>query len=147
MGFIVLAKGRQNIFFLSDLAWTAVYIVLAWGCVRRFGLMGAGIAFFASYIFHVLLTYPIVRQLSGFRWSRENRNIGILFLGSIAAVFCGFCVLPFAWAASLGTCATLLIGAYSLRVLLKLISMDRVPWAIRRLLLPFSSLFANLSER
>jgi PST family polysaccharide transporter len=142
MGFIVLARGRQNIFFLSDLAWTVVYVTLAWVCVRRFGLTGAGIAFFASYIFHLMLTYPIVRQLSGFRWSRENRNISILFLGGIAAVFCGFCFLPFAWAASLGACATLLITAYSLRVLIKLISMDRIPSTIRKLLLPFSSVIS-----
>ena len=137
MGFIPLAKGRQNIFFLSDLAWTIVYIALSWVCVRRFGLTGAGIAFFASYVFHVLLTYPIVRQLSGFRWSSENRRTGMLILASIAVSFSGFYMLPFGWASCLGAFMTLLIGAYSLRVLLRIISMDRVPRPIQRLLAPF----------
>jgi hypothetical protein len=34
-------------------------------------------------------TYPIVRALSGFRWSHANRKIGMLFLCSITLVFCG----------------------------------------------------------
>lgn len=37
MGFIILSKGAQNFFFWSELAWTAVYLGLAWICVSSFG--------------------------------------------------------------------------------------------------------------
>jgi antigen flippase len=134
MGFIILAKARQNLFLLSDLAWTVVYIGLAWTCMRSFGLNGAGIAFFGSYIFHGFLTYPIVRRLSGFRWSAENKQTGLFFLSLIVAVFCGFYVLPFLWAACLGTFAVVLSGTYSVRVLLTLVSLDRIPRPMRLLL-------------
>src|SRR5580704_388187 len=60
MGFIIVAKGNQNLFFLSELAWTIVAVSLAWVCIRSFGLNGSGIAFFGSYVFHGFLTYPIV---------------------------------------------------------------------------------------
>ena len=80
MGFIIVAKNRQLIFFGADLAWTVVNVGLAWLCVGRFGVTGAGIAFFGSYVFHGFLIYPIVRVLSGFRWSAANRKIGMLFL-------------------------------------------------------------------
>lgn len=134
MGFIVLAKARQNIFLLSDVAWAMVYVALASICIQRFGVDGAGIAFFGSYIFHLLLTYPVVRRLSGFRWSSENEKTGLLSLSSIGLVFCGFYVLPFAWAVFVGTLAAILSFAYSVRALAKLIPIDRIPRAMVRLL-------------
>jgi PST family polysaccharide transporter len=134
MGFIIVAKGKQGLFFGSELAWTIVAVGLAWVCLRSFGLNGAGMAFFGSYIFHGVLIYPIVRRLSGFRWSAENRQTGLVFLSLIAAVFCGFYVLPFFVACSLGALAAVLSSAYSIRVLLRLIPLDRLPRPIQRLL-------------
>src|SRR5215831_4850472 len=88
MGFIIVAKNRRLIFFGADFAWTIANIGLTWICVDRFGVNGAGIAFFGSYVFHAILIYPIVRLLAGFRWSSANRKSGLLFLASIGAVFC-----------------------------------------------------------
>jgi len=137
MGFIIVAKGRQTIFFAADLAWTVVSIVLAWYCVVSFGLRGAGIAFFLSYAFHGLMIYPIVRRLSGFRWSAANRKTGLLFLSLIALVFCGFQMLPPLLAIGVGVLAMILSSIYSVRVLLQLVSLDRIPRPMLRLLLWF----------
>jgi enterobacterial common antigen flippase len=132
MGFIIVAKNRQLLFFGLDLAWTVVNVGLAWICVGHFGLKGAGIAFFGSYVFHGLMVYPIVRALSGFRWSAANRKTGMLFLCSIGLVFCGLYVLPSFWAAVLGAMLTALSGLYSLRRLLNLLSIDGIPQRIRQ---------------
>jgi PST family polysaccharide transporter len=134
MGFIILAKGKQKIFFWSEVAWAAVSLALAWVCVRWFGLNGAGIAFFGSYVFHGFLTYPIARHLSGFRWSGANRKTGMLFLFLIAFVFCASNLLPFPLATSLGVLAVLLSTAYSIRVLVKLVSLEQIPRPMLRLL-------------
>ena len=134
MGFIILAKGVQNIFFLTELAWTLVHIGLAWVCVKAYGLNGAGIAFFGSYVFHGFLIYPIVRRLSGFRWSAANRRTGLLFLTLIAVTFCGFHVLHPWLATSVGGLAFILSSVYSVRVLLTLVPYDRIPRSIRQLL-------------
>jgi PST family polysaccharide transporter len=133
MGFIIVAKGETSLFFLSELAWTIVHLGLAWICLNSVGLNGAGIAFFGSYVFHVGLNYLIVSRLSGFRWSTENVQTGLAFLALIAAVFCGFYVLPVLWAASVGTLALLSSGVYSIRVLLTFGLLDRVPRPLRRL--------------
>jgi PST family polysaccharide transporter len=135
MGFIIVAKNEQKIFFLVELAWTVVNVGLAWLCIRSFGVNGAGLAFFGSYVFHWFLIYPIVRQLSEFRWSPANSQTSLLFLASITVVFCGFYVLPPIWATSIGALAVILSGLYSLRILLDLVSYDRVPHTIQRLLL------------
>jgi antigen flippase len=137
MGFIIMAKGRPGLLVFCELAWGIVSLGLAWICVTTFGLNGAGIAFFGSYLFHAFLIYPIVRQLSGFRWSAENRQTGLLFLILIAAVFCGFFLLPLQWALVLGIIVGLISGAYSLRALVHLIPLNRIPVFVRRMLILF----------
>jgi antigen flippase len=134
MGFIIVAKGRQGLFFFSELAWAAVAASLAWVCVKSYALNGAGIAFFGSYIFHGILTYPIARWLTGFRWSTESKQKVLVFLLLIGLVFGSFYVLPLLWATGIGTLAAVASGAYSIRVLLRLIPLDRLPWPTRRLL-------------
>ncbi|HZY73319.1 MAG TPA: O-antigen translocase, partial [Edaphobacter sp.] len=135
MGFIIIAKARQTLFIVCELAWAIVSLGLAWVCISDFGLDGVGIAFFASYIFHAFLIYAVVNRISGFRWSSANRRLGILFLVVIAAAFAGFYLLPFFVAVSLGTVATVSMGAYSLHTLIKLISFEQIPSQIRRLLI------------
>jgi PST family polysaccharide transporter len=137
MSFIIVAKGKQAIFFATELAWTVVSLGLAWLCVRSFGLKGAGIAFFGSYACYALLLYPTVRGLSGFRWSTANKQTGLLFLSLIAVVFFGFYVLPLILAACLGTLTALLSFAYSIRLLFTLVPWDQVPRLVRRLLAGF----------
>jgi len=127
LGFIIVAKGVQNFLIFSELAWTIVYLGLAWACVSSFNLKGAGIAFFGSYVFHVLMIYVIVRQLSGFRWSIANIQTSFLFLVLIAVVFCSFYAFPPWLAMGIGTLAVVLSGVYSLQVILKLISPDQLP--------------------
>src|SRR4029077_16281613 len=139
-GFIIMAKGRPGLLVFCELAWGIVSLGLAWICVTSFGLNGAGIAFFGSYIFHAFLIYPIVRRLSGFRWSTANKRTGLFFLPLIAVVFYAFYVLPLIWAASVGTLAAVVSGAYSIRVLTQLIPWDEIPPPVRRLLMGISTI-------
>lgn len=134
MGFIIVAKSRQNLFLMSEILWAISAVGLAWICVARWGLKGAGIAFFLSCLTHGILVYPIIQRLSGFRWSLENQHTGLVILSLIALVFCGFYVLPVLWAALVGTLAAALCSFYSIRVLSKLVPAHKIPHPIRRLL-------------
>jgi enterobacterial common antigen flippase len=133
MGFIILAKGVQTIFFWTELAATIVHVGLAFMLVGYFGLTGAAMAFFGLYIWHGILIYLIVRRLTGFRWSVANRQTGLLFLPAIGLVFGGFQWLPFWLATAVGLLAALLSGIHSSRTLCGLVSLDRVPRFVRRL--------------
>jgi antigen flippase len=137
MGFTLVAKGEKALFLGVDIAWTVVNVGLSWICIRSFGLNGAGIAFFGSYVFHGLILYPIIHRLSGFRWSAANRQTGLLFLSLNTIVFCGFYLFPFWLATTVGTLAGLLSGVYSIRVLVNLVSLDRIPRPIREVLVRF----------
>jgi antigen flippase len=137
MGYIIVAKNRQLLFLSVDLTWTVVNVVLTWMCVRAFGLPGAGVAFFGSYVIHAVMVYPIVRGLTGFRWSIENGRTVLLFVLSIGFVFCGFYVMPSLPATGIGALAMVVSGIYSLRVLAALVPVDRLPHCIQRLLVLF----------
>lgn len=134
MGFIIVAKNRKAIFLATDVAWILVNLSLTWFCVKAFGLHGTGMAFFGSYVFHGLMIYPIARSLSGFHWSAANRKTGLLFLSSITVVFCGFYLLPPLLAYSVGTIAMILHSVYSIKTLLSLVSSNRIPQRVQRLL-------------
>lgn len=134
IGFIILAKGMQSVLFWSELAWATVHVSLAWICIGYFGLNGAGIAFFASYIFHIVLVYKIAHRVSGFRWAAENTSTTLLFFCLIAAVFCGFNALPLWAAAGAGVVAVILSCIHSLRGILRLIPPNRIPMPMRRVL-------------
>ena len=138
MGYIIVAKGEQKIFFWAEVAWTIVNISLSWICLISFGLNGAGIAFFGSYVFHWLLIYLIVQRISGFRWAGTNRKTRLIFLSLIAVVFCSFYVLQPIWAIGIGTLAVVLSSVYSIRVFLNLISLDQIPHPIKELLVRFN---------
>ncbi|WP_281406223.1 O-antigen translocase [Aquamicrobium sp. LC103] len=132
MGYIVLAKGAQKIFFWTEVAATIVHVGLAWLLVSSIGLTGSGVAFFGLYVWHAVLIYFIVARLSGFRWSGENVRLGLVFLLASALVFSGFLALPGLQALGLGLLMTALTGLYSLRMLLGLVPRDRLPVPLRR---------------
>ena len=137
MGFIIVAKNIQKLFIFAELAWTAVYLALAWLCIKTFSLNGAGMAFFGSYIFHVGMIYCIVRKLTDFRWTAANVQTSFFFLTLIAIVFASFYIFPSWLTIVIGTLATVLSGAYSIRVLVNFVSPDRVPRSIMRMLVKF----------
>ncbi len=124
MGFIVIAKARQKLFFLCETAWAVVSLLLAWLCVIKFGLAGAGVAFFGSYIFHGLMMYVVARHLTDFRWSNENRRILVLYLILISIVFVNLYLLPSIPALCIGGLAILLSSIYSIWILMNLISVE-----------------------
>jgi antigen flippase len=134
MGYIILAKGKQQLFFWSELAWTVANVSLTWICVGRLGLIGVGVAFLASYLLHGLLIYMIVRRVSGFRWSTANKQTCLIFLTVIATTFGAYYLVPFAGLAGIGVILSAATGIYSVRVLLRLVSHDNLSGPLRSLL-------------
>jgi PST family polysaccharide transporter len=143
LGYILVAKGERNLFIGVDLAWTVINVGLSWIFLRYFGLNGAGIAFFGSYVFHGLIIYPIVRHVSDFRWSATNIQTSLVIFSSIALVFLSSYLLPYLLATIIGALALVLSTVYSIRVLLNLVSMDRIPRPVLRWLMRFGFARSN----
>jgi PST family polysaccharide transporter len=136
MGYIIVAKNRRLIFLFAEIAWTVVNVGLTWTCVQRFGLAGAGIAFFGSYVFHGVMIYAIVRKLSGFRWSPANLRTGLIFLASIAVSF-ALAALEHPAATGMGGLVVLFNAVFALRELSTLMAGEQLPRPVRHLLANF----------
>jgi PST family polysaccharide transporter len=135
MGFIILAKGEQRLFITIDLIWTVIHVGLAWACLRWYGLDGAGMAFLGAYACHAFIVYPLVRRLTGFRWTDGTWRSLRLFVILIAATFAACAILPPVAATVVGAAALVVGGLYSVRRLVQLAGAAVVPRALRPVLL------------
>lgn len=131
MGFVILAKGAQQMFFWTEVVATIVHVGLAWLLLAVIGLEGAGLAFVGLYAWHSVLIYYLVRRLSGFRWATEN-----LALGAIFACLTGFAVLavevlPLWPGAAVALVCTAVACWFSLTQLIRLVPENWVPLPLR----------------
>jgi PST family polysaccharide transporter len=133
IGFIIVARGEKSIFLVTEAAWATVNVSLSWICIRRFGLEGAGVAFFGSYVFHWLLIYPIVRRLTGFRWAPSVFRVGWLFVATIGIVFAAISLFPLSVSIPVVAVAMGLACFYSLRRLTSLVPIENLPRPFQRL--------------
>lgn len=147
MGYIIVARGVQKIFFLTEVAWTAVNVGLSLLLVNWMGAKGAGIAFFASYIFHGLMIYPIARHMTGFRWSAENVRTAAWILSLVAVVFLSFYVLSAPLAIAVGCLATAIAAIHSVYTLMNLVGDEALPAGLTRRLRRLREFFALIDRR
>ncbi|MET3926564.1 O-antigen translocase [Devosia sp. 2618] len=131
MGFVILAKGNQTIFFWTEMAAAAVQLGLAWVLLQVIGLAGAGIAFVGLYVWHGVIIYVLVRRLSGFRWSRENFILGAMFVGLTCLVLLAVELLPFWPGFVVAMVGTALACWFSLAQLIRLVPEHWIPKTLR----------------
>jgi len=94
MGFIMLAKSKSSVFFITELISDAMNIAATIVFYRIFGLEGSGIAFAFLYLFYIGLMLLVSRHISEFKWDKVNiRTISIavivvlvLFLNNFAHI-------------------------------------------------------------
>jgi antigen flippase len=136
MGYLLIAKGKAQLYFWTELSYNLLYAGLIWICVRLWALPGAGIAFFGLYVYYGLLMCVVTRRLSGFAWSSANKRIASVAIPSVAFVFLCPSILPAPWHFVAASAATVLAALYSLRTLLMLPGNQefaqalaaRIPW-------------------
>lgn len=132
MGYIILAKGNSKLFFLTELAWAIVNISFSWIFMKYFGLNGAGMAFFSSYIFHGFFVYLLVNKITGFFWSSENLKTGIIFVLSIGMAFYSHYLFSPLISLVIGTLIFFLSAIYSLWILQSLVSLKSLPLSMKK---------------
>jgi PST family polysaccharide transporter len=79
--------------------------------------------------------YLVVRQVSGFRWSAASRRLGLLFVPLVATVFVGWYFLSRGVEVVFGAAVTLFTGVYSLKTLCTLVSLERLPGPVQKIIM------------
>jgi polysaccharide transporter, PST family len=62
LSYIMLAKALTMLFFLSELAFSAMYIGWVWFLTSHFGLIGAMYAFIINYVFYFIFTIIVAKR-------------------------------------------------------------------------------------
>lgn len=82
MSFVILARCRSSIFFLSESIGGVVNLIVTWLAVRWFGLSGLGISFLITYMIYYVVVWVIVRREIALVWTASNKR---MMLGAVAA--------------------------------------------------------------
>jgi PST family polysaccharide transporter len=134
VGFVLLAKNAQRLFFFCELGSNALYLIMAWGAIQQFGLNGAGIAFPTFYLIYATGIYWVVRRLTGFRWAPETLAIAAAYLSLAMGTLAAMLFLPSSWAMAIGLMALIVTSVFSAKKLAALLPAERFPDPIRKLL-------------
>jgi PST family polysaccharide transporter len=135
LGFVLIAKGERILYFWAELLSNAGYVGLIWIGMQVRGLQGIGIAFFSLVAMNAIGIYLIVNRLSGFRWSKVNRQLGFLYALLITVDFIGWYLFPRWVVMVLGVSVTLFTGIYSLKKLCTLVPLERLPGTVQKIIL------------
>ena len=134
VGYVIIARGDRRTFILTEAAWTIVNLSLSWLALTTIGLEGAGVAFFASYLFHAAMVFVVVGRQTGFRWTSDNWRIAAVF-AVLAVITCAaFRALPWGAATLLASLLTAAGSLYSLKLLATLVAPEQLPGPVRRVL-------------
>ena len=126
IGYIVVAKGEQLIFFATEVATTVIHLGLTWLLIVFVGLDGVGQAFCLLYVWHTVLIYFIAHRRYGFRFSLANKKLGVSLLASTALVFGSTRFFSVELATLIGATAVFLSGAFSIRRLRDVVPAESV---------------------
>ncbi len=84
LGFIILAKGKGQLYFLTELFACVLLVGATYYFALIWGLIGTGIAFLTLYVFYTALMLIVVRRVAGTNWT--YRTLKLVLLASAVMV-------------------------------------------------------------
>jgi len=121
MGFILLAKGKGKAFFWTESISNAVHLSMIWLGIRYFELEGAGMAFFALYVFYTAMMIAVLKHVSNFAWTGKLMRLIAFTLFGVALTFLVPRFISKNTALVFGTILITLSVAHSLNALYRLV--------------------------
>ena len=88
--YIPLAKGDSLTFFVMEVAYDVIFVVLVIFGYNRLGLEGAGMALTASYMLDLAMVYAVYRKIYGYAFSANTLKIIIVQFCTIAIALATF---------------------------------------------------------
>lgn len=122
LGFILLAKGKGLIYFLSEISFLLIYLGAIYCLYPFYDFESVGISYLVAYSLYLPIVLLLGRKLSRFQWTNENLRIGFI---SLILVFLAFCSVKFVpnYTIIVGIPILILSLAYSLFKLNKVFSL------------------------
>jgi PST family polysaccharide transporter len=111
--YVVLAVGAGRAFMLTQIATTAVFILLTWLGIPFFGAEASGIAFVGMCAAHMTILYYLARRATGFVW-HSRLFLHFVVLIAVSAVVFYTSVNSRNIGGALGALLGVLLGLYAL---------------------------------
>ncbi|MDS4031678.1 MAG: O-antigen translocase [Candidatus Contendobacter sp.] len=124
LGFVMLALGKGQWFFVTETLFNAVHLALIAVGLVAVGIEGVALAFFILYLGYTAAVYGVGRHLTGFRWSLASQKLLLVLLPIIAVAFIAARLLPLWPATGFGIVATGVASVLCLRGLVQRIGPD-----------------------
>lgn len=115
LGFVMLALGKGNWFFVTETFFNVSHLTLIWFGLKLLGLVGTAIAFFVLYVGYTAAVYAVSRHLIGFTWSPATRKLLLLLFPVVVLAFLIARLLPLWPATLIGFAVTLAAAVICLR--------------------------------
>ena len=115
VGYSILAKGASGWFVVTQSIFCSVNFLLAWLMIKQFGLTGAGIAYFLTFVPAVFLNLFVAHRLSEFKWSPSVIRLITISGGLVAMGFASSMLLPMLWNSFVGLGLAFLSGIFCMR--------------------------------
>ncbi len=125
MGFVVLAKGRGDVFVATQFNWNAIYLLCLWFGIGSMGLLAVGVGFFVASVLQVGVVRLVVGRLIGFASQTRNIRIFAALLAAAGAILCANEYLV-SYSLLIGGLLTLWFGGFSLWRLNHLLDLSGV---------------------
>lgn len=87
LGFVLLAKGKGLMYFISDTLYSVIYLVCIYFLFPYYSLDSVGVAYLIAYISYLLIVYIMLRKLIHFHWEKINIMTGLICLVFILSTF------------------------------------------------------------
>ena len=121
LGFSIVASARSKTFFLVQVNFNILFLLMLWPTLASYGIIAAGPAFTIAYILHFALLYLIVRGIFQFRW--QPLSLALLTIhASLAFALLTATQFSPEFAAFASVCLALVTGVFGVRVVLSKIS-------------------------
>jgi len=126
MAFILVAQGRSNLFFVTELSWNLMFLGLVWGGLSTWNLKAAGIAYLLTYIIYFCTLWIIVYRVNRFFWRKKNFFLLVALLGCTLVISWGN-LLPGIFPLALGLALTASMSYFSFTMISR--SLGGLPWS------------------
>ncbi|HIF9221414.1 TPA: O-antigen translocase [Photobacterium damselae] len=75
LGFIFLSLGKAKIFFILEMSWNLIYLLLVYFGIHSFNIEVTGYAFVAAYLFSLTIIYLSVKRVFNFKWDKKSKTL------------------------------------------------------------------------
>ena len=123
LGFVLIAKGKWGLFFITQLVWNLAYLILVWIGLPKLGLVVTGMAYVLAYSLVIILNTLIIKWVTGYQWGWRNilTGAGIFIL---CALIYGLSIWSVAIAAIAGVFVAAITGWFSLKRIVSLTGVN-----------------------